>query len=155
MLVSWQFSGTYGVTKYGSGWRKAVVNQCLEFEVILDCSYNFQTNNICNVSNNRSQEQITRTFFLLYVAKTNIHLYTSRHVVNGRLSCGSPRLVALGIFGALTKLKSVANDLPYTIQVALGLFGQCNAHASKITHSTQSKSCIRRTTYTRVSEYIY
>ena len=32
MLVSWQFSGTYGVTKYGSGWRKDVVNQCLEFD---------------------------------------------------------------------------------------------------------------------------
>ena len=31
MLVSWQFSGPYGVTKYGSSWRKAVVNQCLEF----------------------------------------------------------------------------------------------------------------------------
>ena len=35
--------------------------------------------------------------------------------VNGQLSCGSPRLVALGTFGALTKLKSAANDLPYTI----------------------------------------
>ena len=53
---------------------------------------------------------------------------------NGRLSCGSPRLVALGIFGALTKLKSAANDLPYTSQVALGLFGQCNAQASKVAH---------------------
>ena len=31
ILVSWQFSGPYGVTKYGSGWRKDVVNQCLEF----------------------------------------------------------------------------------------------------------------------------
>ena len=31
LLVSWQFSGTYGVTKYGSGWRKDVINQCLEF----------------------------------------------------------------------------------------------------------------------------
>ena len=31
MFVSWQFSGPYGVTKYGSGWRKDVVNQCLEF----------------------------------------------------------------------------------------------------------------------------
>ena len=30
-LVSWQLSGPYGVTKYGSGWRKDVVNQCLEF----------------------------------------------------------------------------------------------------------------------------
>ena len=46
--------------------------------------------------------------------------------VNGRLSCGSPRAVALGIFGALTKLKSAANYLPYTSQVALGLFGQCS-----------------------------
>ena len=26
------FSGPYGVTKYGSGWRKDVVNQCLEFD---------------------------------------------------------------------------------------------------------------------------
>ena len=42
--------------------------------------------------------------------------------------------MALGIFGALTKLKSAANDLPYTSQVALGLFGQCNAQASKVAH---------------------
>ena len=28
-------SGTYGVSKYGSGWKKAVVNQCLEFAVDL------------------------------------------------------------------------------------------------------------------------
>ena len=55
-------------------------------------------------------------------------------VGNGRLSCGSPRLVALGIFGAWTKLKSAANDLPYTSQVALGLFGQCTAQASKVAH---------------------
>ena len=27
LLVSWQFSGSYGVTRYGSGWRKDVVNQ--------------------------------------------------------------------------------------------------------------------------------
>ena len=26
-----EFSGPYSVTKYGSGWRKDVVNQCLEF----------------------------------------------------------------------------------------------------------------------------
>ena len=32
MLVSWQYSGPYGLTKYGSGWRKDVVNQCLEFD---------------------------------------------------------------------------------------------------------------------------
>ena len=31
LLVIWQFSGPYGVTKYVSGWRKDVVNQCLEF----------------------------------------------------------------------------------------------------------------------------
>ena len=31
LLISWQFSGPYGVTKYGSGWRKYVVNQYLEF----------------------------------------------------------------------------------------------------------------------------
>ena len=42
--------------------------------------------------------------------------------------------MALGIFGALTKLKSAANDLPYTSQVVLGLFGQCNAQASKVAH---------------------
>ena len=29
LLVSWQFSGTYGVTKYGSGWRKDVVNHAV------------------------------------------------------------------------------------------------------------------------------
>ena len=31
LLVSWQFSGPYGITKYGSSGRKDVVNQCLEF----------------------------------------------------------------------------------------------------------------------------
>ena len=31
LLGSWQFSGPFGVTKYGSGWRKDVVNRCLEF----------------------------------------------------------------------------------------------------------------------------
>ena len=31
LLVSSQFSRTCGVTKYGSCWRKDVVNQCLEF----------------------------------------------------------------------------------------------------------------------------
>ena len=36
LLVSWQFSGTYGVTKYGSGWRKDVVNQRLEFVSLYD-----------------------------------------------------------------------------------------------------------------------
>ena len=55
-------------------------------------------------------------------------------VLNGQLSCGSPRLVALGISGALPKLKSAANDLPYTSQVTLGLFGQCNAQASKVAY---------------------
>ena len=43
-------------------------------------------------------------------------------------------MVALGIFGALTKLKSATDDLPYTSQVALGLFGKCNAQASKVAH---------------------
>ena len=31
LLVSLQFSGPYAVTKYGSGCRKDVINQCLEF----------------------------------------------------------------------------------------------------------------------------
>ena len=34
LLVSWQFSGTCGVTKYDSGWRKDVINQCLEFAAL-------------------------------------------------------------------------------------------------------------------------
>ena len=36
MFVSCQFSGPYGVTKYGIGLRKDVVNQCLEFDVEVD-----------------------------------------------------------------------------------------------------------------------
>ena len=32
VLVIWQFSGPYGITKYSSGWRKDVVNQSLEFD---------------------------------------------------------------------------------------------------------------------------
>ena len=31
-----EFSGPYGVTKYGSGWRKDVVNQCLEFDSVCE-----------------------------------------------------------------------------------------------------------------------
>ena len=59
-----------------------------------------------------------------YLLATHRHQVTSSHV-NGRLSCGSPRLVALGTFRALTKLKAV-NDLPHSSQAALGLFGLCN-----------------------------
>ena len=32
LFVSWQSSPTCGVLNYGSGWRKDVVNQCLEFD---------------------------------------------------------------------------------------------------------------------------
>ena len=31
LFVSWEFSETCGVINYGSGWRKNVVNKCLEF----------------------------------------------------------------------------------------------------------------------------
>ena len=31
VFISWQFFKTYGITHYGSGWRKDVINQCLEF----------------------------------------------------------------------------------------------------------------------------
>ena len=48
--------------------------------------------------------------------------------------------MALGLFGALTKLKSAANDLPYTSQVALGLFGQCYAQARKINGGKNEKN---------------
>ena len=35
------FSKTYGVINYGSGWRKDVVDQCLEFDPYPHCwSYN-------------------------------------------------------------------------------------------------------------------
>ena len=34
-LFSRQFCGPYGGTKYGSGLRKDVVNQCLEFECMV------------------------------------------------------------------------------------------------------------------------
>ena len=40
LLVSWRFSGPYGVTKYGSGWRKDVVNPCLEFGSTFVLAYN-------------------------------------------------------------------------------------------------------------------
>jgi len=32
LFISWQFFKTYSVINYGSGWRKGVTNQCLEFE---------------------------------------------------------------------------------------------------------------------------
>ena len=69
----------------------------------------------------------------------SLTVFAQPPVCNGRRSCGLPRLVALGIFGALTKLESAANDLPYTTQVALGLFGQCNAQASKVAHYFNAK----------------
>ena len=62
------------------------------------------------------------------------------------ISCGSPHLEALGIFGALIKLKSAANDPPYTTQVALGLFGQGNAQASKVAHWILMCCQLHRTT---------
>ena len=31
LFVNWQFFETYGVINYGSGWRKDVVNERLEF----------------------------------------------------------------------------------------------------------------------------
>ena len=40
-LASWQFSGPYGATKYGSGWRKDVVNQCLEFGFVAHTEHRF------------------------------------------------------------------------------------------------------------------
>ena len=60
--------------------------------------------------------------------------------------------MALGIFGALTKLKSAANDLPYTSQVALGLFGQCNAQASKVAHWENNVSKQRFLFYFKLSK---
>ena len=30
VFISWQFFETYGIINYGDGWRKDVVNQCLE-----------------------------------------------------------------------------------------------------------------------------
>ena len=64
----------------------------------------------------------------------NLFLCLDSVAINGQLSCGSPHLVALGIFGALIKLMSSANDLPYTSQVVPDLFGQCKAQASKVAH---------------------
>ena len=37
--VSWPFSETYGVISYGSGWRKDVVNQCLERTDLGKCTH--------------------------------------------------------------------------------------------------------------------
>ena len=42
-----------------------------------------------------------------------------------------PHLVALGTCGALIKVKSAANHLPYTKQVALGILGQCNVEVAQ------------------------
>ena len=36
LLIHWRFSGTYGVTKYSSGWRKDVINQCLELTYVTE-----------------------------------------------------------------------------------------------------------------------
>ena len=55
-----------------------------------------------------------------------------------RLGCRSPRLVALVTSGALTKLKSAANSLPYAIKVALGLAGHCHAQSTKVARCRES-----------------
>ena len=78
---------------------------------------------------------------LLFIVGTVDLSFFEGSAMNGQLSCGLPCLVALGIFGALTKLKLAANDLPYTSQVVLGLFGQCNAQASKVAHCVPRCSC--------------
>ena len=44
LLLSWQFSGPYGVTKYGSGWRNDVVNQCWRNDVVNQCWRNDAVN---------------------------------------------------------------------------------------------------------------
>ena len=41
LLVSWQFSWIYDVTKYGSGWWKDVVNLFLEFEFVAHSEHRF------------------------------------------------------------------------------------------------------------------
>ena len=76
-------------------------------------------------------------YFLLQILWVSLpdHDRKALPIPVGDLAEESPRLVAQGLFGALTKLRSAANDLPYTSQVALGLFGQCNAQASKVAHS--------------------
>ena len=76
-------------------------------------------------------KSLMEVFFMYCLS--GVHL-TFCMMIMGDLAGGSPRLVALGILGALTKLKSTGNDLPYTSQVALGLSGQCNAQASKVAH---------------------
>ena len=70
-----------------------------------------------NWANKYSQNMLSKAFWTPNIASSLFDEYPklgsrSKGLSNGRLSCGSPRLVALGIFGALTKLKSAANDLP-------------------------------------------
>ena len=47
-------------------------------------------------------------------------------LVMGDLAADRPAWWRWAYLGLWQKLKSAANDLPYTSQVALGLFGQCN-----------------------------
>ena len=49
LLVSWQFSGPYGVTKYSSGWRKDVVHQCLEFAAHSEHRFPAPSSELCQI----------------------------------------------------------------------------------------------------------
>ena len=59
LLVSWQFSGPYGITKYSSGWRKDVVNQCLEF---VSYAVSSTTRSVTTTTRVHVPEAITGTF---------------------------------------------------------------------------------------------
>ena len=58
MFGSWQLYGTYGVTKYGSGWRKDVVNQCLEFVKYMSKTYS----QVLNIPAEQSVSTFSRTW---------------------------------------------------------------------------------------------
>ena len=73
-----EFSGTYGVTKYGSGWRKDVINKCLEFacevDRMLKSSYSY---NICETT----VQMCVYTFKLIWFTSDVICITISKDII--------------------------------------------------------------------------
>ena len=76
----WKSMKTYGVTSYGSGWRKDVINQCLEFVTSLLCVFSaslFLSEYVCSTDqtcNNLDALRIVRykIFHCFMVGRLNI-----------------------------------------------------------------------------------
>ena len=77
LLVSRQFSGHYGVTKYGSGWKKDVINKCLEF--VYHCISITVTSQLHGCTYQSSVIANTLLLSLSTIAHVHTHTHTHTH----------------------------------------------------------------------------